>query len=144
MVYLRDEVEYNLTLMAVFDVSTNTYRTGMWVRDSSAGIGTMTFYDVNKSLFAGLGHGIKDVDTQQEIRLLSGEIVPVKITGLVKSKDGSAGELKGTFLTTFANGRVLLNKETGVYGKAFSPSSDNLMPVATPQEITTEIGRAHV
>ena len=142
VVYLRDEVEYNLTLMAVFDVSTNTYRTGMWVRDSSAGIGTMTFYDVNKSLFAGLGHGIKDVDTQQEIRLLSGEIVPVKITGLVKSKDGSAGELKGTFLTTFANGRVLLNKETGVYGKAFSPSSDNLMPVATPQEITT--GKAYI
>ena len=140
--YMRDDVTSSLTLVAVFDVNNNTYRTGMWVRDSSAGIGTMTFYDINRGYFAGLGHGIKDVDTQKEIRLLSGEIVPVKITGVIKSHDGTAGELKGTFMTTLASGKVLLNKDTGVYGQAYKFSKDNLMPVASPQEVVT--GKAYI
>ncbi|MEG1862843.1 MAG: SpoIVB peptidase [Oscillospiraceae bacterium] len=140
--YLRDEVRSTLTLVAVFDVNNNTYRTGMWVRDSSAGIGTMTFYDINRGLFAGLGHGIKDVDTQKEIRLLSGEIVPVKITGVLKSHDGTAGELKGTFMTTIASGKVLLNKDTGVYGDSYGCSGSELMAVASPQEVQT--GKAYI
>ena len=137
ILYLRDEEEKETFLVAVKDVNNNNYRSGMWVRDSGAGIGTMTFYDYVNGYFAGLGHGIKDVDTHKELRLLSGEIVPVKITGLVMSRNGAAGQLKGTFTTTIASGKVLYNGETGVYGKAYIASDDNQMAVAMPSEIKT-------
>ncbi|MEG0090598.1 MAG: SpoIVB peptidase S55 domain-containing protein, partial [Oscillospiraceae bacterium] len=117
-------------------------RTGMWVRDSSAGVGTMTFYDTQRNLFAGLGHGIKDADTQKDIRLLSGEIVPVKIIGLVKSKNGETGELKGAFLTSFPSGKVLMNKDSGVYGQIFSAVNENMMEIASPQEVLP--GKAYI
>ena len=140
--FLRDSKEYSTTLVPVMDSDTGVYRTGMWVRDSSAGVGTMTFYDLAKGMFAGLGHGIKDTDTQQDIRLLSGEIVPVSIMGLIKSKNGETGELKGTFLTDIPMGRVLANSANGVYGTIFMPPADNVMPVASPQEITA--GEAYI
>ena len=140
--YIRDEKEHTAMLIAVKDVNTDSYRTGMWVRDSGAGIGTMTFYEPQLGYFCGLGHGIKDVDTQQELRLLSGEIVPVKITGIVKSRNGTAGQLKGSFMTTIASGKILHNGATGVYGKAYTMENDNLMPVANPTEIQT--GKAYI
>ena len=135
--YLRDDIQHTAIMAAVTDKSTGEPRTGMWVRDSGAGIGTMTFYDTVTGYFAGLGHGIKDVDTQKELRLLSGEIVPVKITGIVKSRNGSAGQLKGRFITTIASGKLLYNGRSGVYGKAYSMDKDNIMPVASPRAIKT-------
>ncbi|MBQ3009348.1 MAG: SpoIVB peptidase, partial [Oscillospiraceae bacterium] len=140
--YIRDDTERTAMLMAVKDSNTGALRTGMWVRDSGAGIGTMTFFDSITGCFGGLGHGIKDVDTQKELRLLSGEIVPVKITGIVKSKNGSAGQLKGSFLSTMASGKVLENGKTGVYGRAYTRETDNMMPVATPGQIKT--GKAYI
>jgi len=137
VVFLRDNVEMTASFCPVLDITTGSYRTGMWVRDSSAGVGTMTFYDVQKGMFAGLGHGIKDADTQKDIRLLSGEIVPVKIMGVTKSRNGQAGELKGTFLSSFATGQILANSTNGVYGNVFSPPDGNMMEVASPQEIQT-------
>ncbi len=135
--FLRDEVKHTVLLLAAIDSATGNLRTGMWVRDSGAGIGTMTFFDTVTGYFAGLGHGIKDVDTQKELRLLSGEIVPVKITGIVKSRNGSAGQLKGSFTTTIASGKLLYNGASGVYGKAYAMDKDNIMPVANPAAIKT-------
>lgn len=77
---MRDGVEKSVLLTAVKDSTTDSWRTGMWVRDSSAGIGTLTFVDNTTGTFAGLGHSIHDVDTGTTISLLKGEIVPVEIT----------------------------------------------------------------
>ncbi|MBQ5782328.1 MAG: SpoIVB peptidase [Oscillospiraceae bacterium] len=139
---LRDEERMTVTVLPATDVTTGSLRTGMWVRDSSAGVGTMTFYDVNKGMFAGLGHGIKDTDTQKDIRLLSGEIVPVKITGLAPSRNGQAGELKGIFTSNFATGRIMANSANGVYGNVFSVPEGSIMQVAQPQEI--QVGAAQM
>lgn len=73
---MRDGVEKSVLLTAVKDSTTDSWRTGMWVRDSSAGIGTLTFVDNTTGTFAGLGHSIHDVDTGTTISLLKGEIVP--------------------------------------------------------------------
>ena len=135
--FLRDNIEMQLQLTPVKESGSNATRTGMWVRDSSAGVGTMTFYDVQKGMFAGLGHGIKDSDTQQDIRLLSGEIVPVKIMGVTKSRNGQAGELKGTFTSSFPSGRILANSTNGVYGTVFTVPTENIMEIAQPQDIET-------
>lgn len=141
-VFLRDNVEMSAEFTPVLDITTGSYRTGMWVRDSSAGVGTMTFYDIQKGMFAGLGHGIKDADTQKDIRLLSGEIVPVKIMGITKSHNGQAGELKGTFISSFPTGKILANSTNGVYGNMFSVPEGNIMEVAAPQDIT--VGAAQI
>ena len=135
--FLRDGVQMSAVLTPVADEASGIYRTGMWVRDSSAGVGTMTFYDVQKGMFAGLGHGIKDTDTQKDIRLLSGEIVSVRITGCTPSSNGEAGELKGVFISDFPVGRVWANSTNGVYGSIFVSPADNMMQVASPGEIET-------
>ena len=137
VVFLREGLEHTTKLTPVTDSTTGSYRTGMWVRDSSAGVGTMTFYDVQKGMFAGLGHGIKDTDTQKDIPLLSGEIVPVRITGCTPSSNGEAGELKGSFISQFPTGRVWANSTNGVYGSVFTPPADNMMEVASPNQIET-------
>ena len=112
------------------DSTTDSWRTGMWVRDSSAGIGTLTFVDNTTGTFAGLGHSIHDVDTGTTISLLKGEIVPVEITGAVAGSAGSPGELKGRFLTT-------VNGETGVYGSVKSYMKGIEAEVALAQEVNT-------
>ena len=140
--YIRNDKEGTTNLTAVKDINTGGYRSGMWVRDSGAGIGTMTFYDIENGFFAGLGHGIKDVDTHQELRLLSGEIVPVKITDVVKSKNGTAGQLKGSFTSAIPSGKILYNGPTGVCGKAYTSEIDNVMAVATPNQI--QPGKAYI
>lgn len=134
VVYQRDGVQHTTMLTPVQDASTGAYRAGLWVRDSSAGIGTMTFLDPLNGTFAGLGHAISDTDTGADITLLSGEIVPVVITGCVSGTAGSPGELRGEFSASAA-GTVLANDSTGVYGKYLAAMTGQSCPVMQPQEI---------
>lgn len=134
VVYQRDGVQHTTMLTPVQDASTGAYRAGLWVRDSSAGIGTMTFLDPLNGTFAGLGHAISDTDTGADITLLSGEIVPVVITGCVSGTAGSPGELRGEF-SAAAAGTVLANDSTGVYGEYLAAMSGQSCPVMQPQEI---------
>lgn len=92
------------------------YRLGVWVRDSSAGIGTMTYYDQNSGIFTGLGHAVCDVDTGDIMPLQSGEVVPARITGCKRGEAGSPGELKGRFTEEPPLGSLSANTSTGVYG----------------------------
>lgn len=115
VVYLRDGARCTCTLTPVQDQD-GSYKAGIWVRDSSAGIGTLTFADTQNGTFAGLGHAISDTDTGASISLLSGEIVPVTITGCVAGTAGAPGELRGEFSSDAVLGTVLANDATGVYG----------------------------
>lgn len=141
IVYQRDGQQYTTTLTPVADASTGVYRAGVWVRDSSAGIGTMTFLDPKSGTFAGLGHAISDTDTGADITLLSGEIVPVMITGCVSGTAGSPGELRGEF-SAQAAGSVLANDATGVYGVYTGAAAGQSCPVAQPQQIA--LGEAEI
>lgn len=141
LVYQRDGQQYTTTLTPVADAASGAYRAGIWVRDSSAGIGTMTFLDRQKGTFGGLGHAISDTDTGADITLLSGEIVPVMITGCISGTAGSPGELRGEFSATAA-GTVLANDTTGVYGVYTGAATGQTCPVAQPQEIA--LGDAEV
>ena len=109
----------------------------MWVRDSSAGIGTLTFTDPAHGTFAGLGHAISDTDTGAEIALLSGEIVPVTITGCARGAAGAPGELRGEFAGGPVLGTVLANESTGVYGIWRGGKQGTSWPVANMQEVAT-------
>ncbi len=92
------------------------YKAGIWVRDSSAGIGTTTFYVPEDGSFGGLGHPISDVDTGEIMPLSSGEVVEVTINSVKRGSKGNPGELLGAFFSNHIKGKLLLNNETGVYG----------------------------
>ena len=109
----------------------------MWVRDSSAGVGTLTFADEELGVFAGLGHPISDSDTGESVALRSGEIVPCEITGCSAGTAGSPGELKGHFLSAHAIGTIRINGENGVYGTTRTHFSGQLREIAFAQEVVT-------
>lgn len=132
----RSGVTREVSLTPAKSPTDDSYRAGMWVRDSSAGIGTMTFYDPQSKVFAGLGHAICDVDTGELMPLSSGEAVDVTITGVSRGTSGSPGELRGTFGSSRTIGELFKNEITGVYGKSgVSPVQAAPVPVATRSEI---------
>ena len=116
IVYRRDGETASAVVTPVFDADSESWRAGMWVRDSSAGVGTMTFADPIQGTYGGLGHAISDADTGESITLRTGEVVPVDIVGLVRGTQGDPGELRGVFSSEPAIGSILVNDVTGVYG----------------------------
>lgn len=132
----RKAEQLKLTVTPRKSAGSDGYRAGMWVRDSSAGIGTMTFYDPTTGVFGGLGHAVCDVDTGEILPLMSGEAVQVDITGVVRGESGSPGELQGDFFAKSSLGTLYLNNETGVFGTLSARlSPPYLMPIAFRQEV---------
>ncbi len=113
--YIRDKEEMSCVMRPLLSLSDKKYKTGIWVRDSTAGIGTMTYYNPRTKTFAGLGHGICDVDTGLLMPLLTGSVVDVEITDIIKGRRGTPGELKGEF-NTLKKGTIVDNTSHGVYG----------------------------
>ena len=96
---------------------TGIYCIGAWIRDSMAGIGTITYYDPVSGRFGALGHGITDVDTLQLMPFSSGSILPSSVKAVKKGTSGCAGELRGDFDLTETLGELYANTDCGVFGK---------------------------
>lgn len=133
MQILRNSKEINVKFKTYKDNISGKYKAGLWVRDSTAGLGTVTFYNPDNNSFAGLGHPIYDVDTKSIMPMKNGEMAEASIKGLYKSNNGSVGELCGV-LSGKRNGILCLNCEEGIYGYTKCKNGDNL-PVAVRQEI---------
>ena len=113
----------------------NLYKIGLWIRDSSAGIGTLTFYSPSLDIIAGLGHGICDVDTGEIMPFESGEIISAEIVGIKKGDKSHAGEFKGVFSGHYL-ADIKINDITGVYGcNCENIQGTSAMPIALKQEI---------
>lgn len=124
-----------LTLTPEISVTTGAYKAGIWVRDSSAGIGTLTFYYPYNNVICGLGHGICDKDTGNLLSVNSGELVGAEIISLKKAVSGNPGELTGR-ITLLKYGDILLNSNCGVYANTTENIKiKNQMPIALKQEI---------
>lgn len=138
----RDGIEFDISFCAEKSLKENCYKAGLWVRDSSAGIGTVTFYDPNTNVLAGLGHAVCDVDTGNIIPISSGEIVPARIYGVTKSEVGTPGELRGGFESgTF--GPLLKNCDRGVYASLDANTMlGERLPIMLKQEV--QIGSAKI
>ena len=111
----RNGKNVKVDISPVYSKTDNKYRVGVWLRDSTAGIGTVTFIYPENNSFAGLGHGICDVDTGGILPLRKGNVVDVTIKGITKGVAGSPGELKGTF-SPGKIGSLIGNTTCGVYG----------------------------
>lgn len=99
------------------------YKIGLWIRDSTSGVGTLTFYDANTKKFAALGHPVTDEDTGNIMTIKNGEIIKAAIVSVKRGEKGSPGELKGNFVEeTVPLGNIINNTECGIFGEA----SDNI------------------
>lgn len=130
---LRKNKNVKLKFKTVVEKDSGQYRAGLWVRDSTAGLGTVTFYNKSNNTFAGLGHPIYDVDTNEIMPLKSGVMADVSLSGLSKSTFGNVGELCGV-MTGKSNGTLCLNDVTGIYGYSVTNKTDEI-PVAVRQEV---------
>ncbi len=110
---------------------------GAWVRDSAAGIGTLTFYEPNSKMFAGLGHAVSDATTGEAVPLGAGEITKALVYGIIPGKEGSAGELCGLLMPNSDIGDITANTQTGVFGTLTEPIDGEAIPIAFKQEVQT-------
>ena len=132
---MRDGKKHYIYVTPVKSKENDSYKIGMWIRDSSAGIGTLTFYSPATNTLCGLGHGICDSDTGELLTIESGELVSADIVAIVKGERGSAGELQGRF-TYDKIADIVLNSKIGVYGKMTAQLKvENLVEIALKQEI---------
>lgn len=132
----RNEETFTVSITPKLSKNDNSYKIGLWIRDSSAGIGTLTFYDPNNDVLAGLGHGICDTDTGELLPCERGQFVGAEIVGVKKSTSKTTGELQGVF----AGGQIAEisdNDITGVYGTDCENGIDGVaMPIGLKQEVT--------
>lgn len=132
----RGKRAFEAEVMPVF--SEGSFKTGIWIRDSAAGIGTLTFYDPETRRFAGLGHGICDMDTSDVMALKSGEPAPITLCGIDKGQPENPGQLKGYFSGDEVLGELTANNETGVYGVLNSTPQGN--PIETMSKSAVKCG----
>ena len=115
------------------------YCIGAWIRDSMAGIGTMTYYDPDSGSFGALGHGITDTDTALLMPFASGSILPSTVKAVKKGAVGDAGELRGDFDLSTDLGDLSANTASGIFGTLdpgeFTERLGDPMPVATAAEV---------
>lgn len=134
----------NLEINAVPEKDKDVYRLGLWVRDSTAGIGTVTYYNPQTMEFAALGHSINDVDTGNILSVKSGNILNCNILSVTKSEKGLPGEINGSFDSTEL-GSIAINSNIGIFGKMTCnefDSSSNAIPVAAKDQVTE--GEAYI
>lgn len=130
----RSNKAKTVKLQPLKDKLTGEYKAGIWVRDSTAGLGTVTFYDDETNTFAGLGHAVYDVDTENIMPIKYGEMSEAYVSKFYRSSNGNIGELCGVF-TGKSNGTLYMNDETGIYGITNTQKNGTLVPVAVKQEI---------
>lgn len=115
------------------------YRLGAWVRDSMAGIGTMTFYEPGSGAFGALGHGVTDVDTAKLLPLDHGSIMAASVKAVKKGERGAPGELKGEFDFSRDCGTLYANTDCGIFGRLSPQDAEALggkrYPIAKRDEI---------
>lgn len=141
---MRGERQLQLTTAAVKN-SQGIYQLGVWLRDSMAGIGTMTFYDPSSGIFAALGHGINDVDTSMLMPLESGSIMPATVSDVKKGISGQPGELHGSFDLTRDLGSLYANTARGIFGHLTEKDiTSDLKPVAIAHREQVRKGPAEI
>jgi len=133
----RGESTLSLTLQAKRDGQSGEYRIGAWVRDSTAGVGTMSFYgEVGQGQgvrYGALGHAITDADTQQVLTVGAGEVMLADVVDVRKGQSGHPGELKGSFLREArVLGGINRNNIYGIYGALNAAPEHPLYPDGLP------------
>ncbi len=139
----RGTRQFETTLTPAYCPRESRYKTGIWVRDSGAGIGTVTFILPDTGAFAGLGHGICDAETGALVSMKRGSVSDVTISSVVKGEAGAPGELKG-FFNPGKVGALLGNSSCGVWGVFSDPPECDTEPLPIGLRDEIEEGDAYI
>ena len=112
----RSDNYHTVKVKPVYNSANKESKIGLWVRDSAAGVGTLTFYDPSTGKFGALGHPINDMDTGSIIKIKDGSIYNAKIISIEQGKKGKPGELRGIFSEDDGIGKIQKNTSQGIYG----------------------------
>lgn len=94
----------------------NVYKTGLYVKDSITGVGTLTYIDPNTKLFGALGHEIIEKNTSQKLEIKDGKIYSSTVTGVTRSSIGSPGEKNASYNSSEVFGKINANTPSGIFG----------------------------
>lgn len=143
----RDDTELTVQLTPKKDDTTGSYRIGAWVRDSTAGVGTLSFYDPESGGFGALGHAITDSDTGKPLTVSEGQVLKADVVDVQKGQKGTPGELKGSFLKEKRLiGSIEKNTVLGIYGDLTEKPDGSLYPDGLPVGLrgTVHTGKATI
>lgn len=144
---LRNKGEFKTFAVPVKSLQDNSYRLGIWVRDKTTGIGTLTYYNPKNSKFAALGHGITDIDTGELLTVENGLIMNAKVADIQQGKKGIPGEIKGVFYKTDEIlGDIRTNNEFGIYGDVRKEfwKDNNAEPISIAFKEEVKEGEAYI
>lgn len=142
MTISRGNKEKNVILDLVKD-NNDVYKTGLYVKDEIAGIGTLTYIDPETKIYGALGHEIIEANTNQKIEVKDGKIFKSEVTGAVKSDGANTGEKNAIFNKNTVYGTIEENTSNGIFGTYTSDFNDkNLIEVANSSDIV--LGEAKI
>jgi len=135
--YVRGNNTYQTNLELIKDKK-NTYKTGLYVKDSIAGVGTLSFIDPNTKVYGALGHEIIEKSTGQKLEIKDGKIYNSTVTSITPSNNGNPGEKNARYDSSIVYGDVDENTSSGIFGNYTDDIPDKkLYKVAKPSEIKT-------
>lgn len=135
--YLRGSKTYSTTLNLIKD-SNDVYKTGLYVKDSITGVGTLSFIDPNTKIYGALGHEIIEKSTGQKLEIKDGKIYNSTVTSITPSDDGNPGEKNARYDSSIVYGDVKENTSSGIFGSYTDTLPDKkLYKVAEPSQVKT-------
>jgi stage IV sporulation protein B len=141
----RKDETYLAQIQPQYCVETDSMRIGLFIRDNAGGIGTLTFYDPQSSVYGALGHVISDSYINAPLDIRQGKILPARVEDVKKGSRGAPGEKVGVFAGKKDYGNVTQNEACGIYGTLTdsprNPLYDSL-PIAYAHQI--QVGKASI
>ncbi|MGM8365087.1 SpoIVB peptidase [Virgibacillus sp. W0181] len=142
----RDSKMVNATIKPIMDKKESQYQLGLYIRDSAAGIGTVSFYDPKTKKYGALGHVISDMDTKKPIDIHEGTIVKSNVTSIEKGNNGIPGEKQAQFsIDRNKIGSITKNSPFGIFGKLNESIKNGMydkpMPIALSADVKEGPGK---
>lgn len=143
----RNDEIMNVDIKPILSDEDNTYKLGIWVKDKTAGIGTLTYYDPENSTFGALGHGIVDPETNSILSVDTGQLLEVKVRDVNEGKEGTPGEIQGIFYHADEPlGSLEKNCQFGIFGSTYHPIENPYYrkPLSVGSKSQIEKGKAYI
>jgi len=136
----RENKEIKTKLLPLKEKGDNAYKLGLYIRDSAAGIGTMTFYHPDSKKYGALGHVISDMDTKKPIVVDDGEIVRSTVTSIEKGSSGNPGEKLARFSSDReVIGNITTNSAFGIFGELNQQLTNGIMDKPMPITLSDQV-----
>ena len=141
---IRNGYKFKTKITPVLSKEDGNKKIGIWVRDSTAGIGTVTYYNPENNTFGALGHAITDQDTAKILMMRSASAYNATVTTIRKGKSGDPGELGGVFLSDDRYlGEIFMNSAVGIFGN-YNKQITNHSPIPVAHQSEAEEGKATI